>query len=47
VVNLILDLHADPAVTVHPSSRQAFLSGFALYQARPDKGYSLTGVTSD
>jgi predicted nucleic acid-binding protein len=45
-VNLIHDLHADPAVTVHPSSRQAFLSGFALYEARPDKGYSLTDCIS-
>jgi predicted nucleic acid-binding protein len=45
-VNLIHDLHADPTITVHPSSRQTFLSGFALYQARPDKGYSLTDCIS-
>ena len=45
-VDLVRDLHADPAVTVHPSSRRAFLSGLALYQARPDKGYSLTDCIS-
>lgn len=45
-VDLVRDLHADPAVTVHPSSRQAFLSGLTLYEARPDKGYSLTDCIS-
>jgi predicted nucleic acid-binding protein len=29
-------------VRVNPQSRASFLSGLALYEARPDKGYSLT-----
>jgi predicted nucleic acid-binding protein len=45
-VDLVRDLHADPGITVYPSSRQAFLSGFTLYKARPDKGYSLTDCIS-
>ena len=45
-VNLVRDLHADPAVTIHPQSNQTFLSGLALYQARPDKEYSLTDCVS-
>jgi predicted nucleic acid-binding protein len=35
-----------PAVQVVPQSRESFLSGMALYGARPDKGYSLTDCTS-
>ncbi len=46
VVALVRDLHADPAVTVHPQSRQTFLSGLSLYEARPDKEYSLTDCIS-
>jgi predicted nucleic acid-binding protein len=45
-VDLVRDLHTDLAVTIHPQSNQTFLSGFALYQARPDKGYSLTDCIS-
>ncbi|MBV8130662.1 MAG: type II toxin-antitoxin system VapC family toxin [Planctomycetaceae bacterium] len=45
-VDLVRDLHADPSVTIHPQSNQTFLSGFSLYQARPDKGYSLTDCIS-
>jgi hypothetical protein len=33
-------------VTVHPQSRVSFLSGLALYEARPDKGYRLTDCIS-
>jgi predicted nucleic acid-binding protein len=33
-------------VRVVPQSRQSFLSGMALYGARPDKGYSLTDCIS-
>jgi predicted nucleic acid-binding protein len=36
----------NPLVTVHPQSHQTFLDGFALYKARPDKGYSLTDCIS-
>ncbi len=46
MVTLVRDLHADPAVTVHPQSRQTFLSGLSLYEARPDKEYSLTDCIS-
>ena len=37
---------ADPWVHVVPQSRESFLSGMALYEARPDKGYSLTDCIS-
>ena len=33
---------SNPLVTVLPQSHQSFLSGLALYEARPDKDYSLT-----
>lgn len=36
----------NPAVTVAGNTRKAFLDGFALYKARPDKGYSLTDCFS-
>jgi predicted nucleic acid-binding protein len=36
----------DPGVQVVPQSRESFLSGMALYGARPDKGYSLTDCIS-
>ena len=45
-VALVHDLHADPTVTIHPQSHQTFVSGLALYEARPDKGYSLTDCIS-
>lgn len=35
-----------PGVQVVPQSRESFLSGMALYGARPDKGYSLTDCIS-
>ena len=38
----VRSLHVDPAVTVLPQTRQSFLAGIALYEARPDKQYSLT-----
>ena len=37
---------ANPSITVVPQSRQSFESGFRLYQARPDKAYSLTDCIS-
>jgi uncharacterized protein len=36
----------NPGVRVVPQSRSSFLSGMALYGARPDKGYSLTDCIS-
>ena len=43
---LIRALHEKPTVTVHPQSRASFLAGLALYETRPDKGYSLTDCIS-
>lgn len=37
---------ANPSVKVFPQSRRSFRKGFALYKARPDKGYSLTDCLS-
>jgi uncharacterized protein len=42
----VRDLLNDPTVTVLPQSRQTFLAGLALYEARPDKEYSLTDCIS-
>jgi uncharacterized protein len=39
---LVRNLHKKPTVTVHPQSRDTFLTGLTLYEARPDKEYSLT-----
>ena len=36
----------DPDITVYPQSDQSFLNGLAFYEARPDKGYSLTDCIS-
>jgi uncharacterized protein len=36
----------DPTVRVTPQSRESFLAGLDLYQARPDKSYSLTDCIS-
>jgi uncharacterized protein len=35
-------LVSDPDIRIVPQSRNSFLEGLALYNARPDKGYSLT-----
>jgi predicted nucleic acid-binding protein len=45
-VAMTRSLHRKAIVTVHPQSRVTFLSGLALYDARPDKGYSLTDCIS-
>jgi predicted nucleic acid-binding protein len=42
----VRDLLESPAVRVAAQSRESFLSGLALYTARPDKGYSLTDCIS-
>ncbi len=36
----------NPGIRVIPQSRASFLAGMALYEARPDKGYSLTDCIS-
>jgi uncharacterized protein len=43
---LIRDLRSDPDVDVLPQTRADFDAAFALYEARPDKGYSLTDCRS-
>jgi hypothetical protein len=40
------DVLADENVRVIPQTRRSFLEGFALYEAHPDKGYSLTDCIS-
>jgi uncharacterized protein len=42
----VRDLLTNPAIQVIPQSRQSFLAGLALYEARPDKAYSLTDCIS-
>ena len=42
----VRSLLANPEVRVVPQSRESFLSGMSLYEARPDKGYSLTDCIS-
>jgi predicted nucleic acid-binding protein len=36
----------NPGVRVVPQSRESLMSGMALYESRPDKGYSLTDCIS-
>jgi predicted nucleic acid-binding protein len=43
---VVRSILAAPTVTVMPQSHDSFLSGLALYEARPDKGYSLTDCIS-
>jgi predicted nucleic acid-binding protein len=42
----VRDLFSDQNVTIHMQSRTTFLNGLALYEARPDKEYSLTDCIS-
>ena len=42
----VRSLLANPAVRVIPQSRESFLAGLSLYEARPDKGYSLVDCIS-
>jgi predicted nucleic acid-binding protein len=44
--NMIRSVLADSNVTVVPQSHESFLAGLALYEARPDKGYSLVDCVS-
>ena len=42
----VRDLLSHPDIHVFPQSRETFLAGLALYEARPDKNYSLTDCIS-
>jgi predicted nucleic acid-binding protein len=46
VATFVRNILIDQSITVHPQSNQSFLDGFALYDARPDKQYSLADCTS-
>jgi predicted nucleic acid-binding protein len=43
---LVHDVRSDPGVDVLPQTRADFDAALALYEARPDKGYSLTDCRS-
>jgi predicted nucleic acid-binding protein len=43
---LIHNLRSNPTVNVLPKTRADFDAALALYEARPDKGYSLTDCRS-
>lgn len=43
---IVRQVLAHPDVEVVPQSRQSFLDALALYEARPDKDYSLTDCAS-
>jgi predicted nucleic acid-binding protein len=45
-VETVREILSDPAALIIPQSHESFLSGFDLYAARPDKGYSLTDCIS-
>src|SRR5262245_39929056 len=45
-VTFIDGILSNPDVVIRSQSHQTFLDGFALYKARPDKGYSLTDCIS-
>lgn len=42
----VLRLQTDPDIHIVPQTRSGFLEGLELYNARPDKGYSLTDCVS-
>ena len=43
---LVRNLYGKATVTVHPQTRGTLLTGLALYEARPDKEYSVTDCIS-
>lgn len=45
-VETVREIVSDPIVRIIPQSHDSFVSGFDLYAARPDKGYSLTDCIS-
>jgi uncharacterized protein len=42
----VSSLLSNPDIRVIPQSRGSFIEGLALYNSRPDKGYSLTDCIS-
>ena len=46
VAGLVHDVRSDPDVDVLPQTRADFDAALALYEARPDKDYSLTDCRS-
>jgi predicted nucleic acid-binding protein len=42
----VRSLLIDPDILVVPQTRESFLAGLSLYEARPDKRYSLTDCIS-
>jgi uncharacterized protein len=45
-VRYVEGIQADPTILVQQQSHQTFVAGLALYEARPDKGYSLVDCIS-
>lgn len=45
-VTLTERVRNDPTITVEPATSALFEAGLRLYEARPDKGYSLVDCTS-
>ena len=45
-VRLVDRMQSDRMIEVAPQNHHGFLAGCGLYQARPDKGYSLTDCIS-
>lgn len=43
---IIHTAHSNPRMVVLPQTRTTFMQGLALYEVRPDKGYSLTDCIS-
>jgi predicted nucleic acid-binding protein len=43
---LVERMRVDPLIHILPQSHEGFLAGIGLYQARPDKGYSLIDCIS-
>ena len=43
---LVERMQADRSIQIAPQTHEGFLAGCRLYQARPDKGYSLTDCIS-
>jgi predicted nucleic acid-binding protein len=43
---LVERMRADRSIDILPQTHDGFLAGLGLYQARPDKGYSLTDCIS-
>jgi len=44
--HLVERMQVDRPIQISPQSHERFLAGCRLYQARPDKGYSLTDCIS-